>query len=145
MELDDQWFSEDGEHEGRPSLIRVRSHLTHLVGLKTHPHLLCFSWEYDENTKDGMPDSEQSSDMAMFEQTIFQALESDHLCIFYCVYLYDGMQAWYAYSADVDKSVDMMNEALSSHPAYPVEITVDKDSLWEDYKDVLDGTAYVQE
>ena len=78
--------------------------------------------------------------MARFENTVIDDLEEDLLCIFCCVYLHNGLKEWMAYTADIDATCDRLDRALASQEPYPIEITVEDDPTWAEYRNLLAET-----
>jgi hypothetical protein len=140
---DDVWFSAEGNQNGRPVLIRGRQNLRDVVGVASHPKLLRIVWEYEVIERSGLPSSELNASMANFENTILTEMERDLLCIFFCVYVHNGTKEWAAYSSDVQATCDRFNAVLADQEPYPVQLTVQDDPEWQEYKSLLRDTGMV--
>lgn len=141
MEIDDTWFFTTGEADGKPSTLRGRQNLRHLVGLKTHPRLLRIQWQYEPVNDSGMPSSDQSDQMETFENTIIPELEKDNLCIFFSIEIHNGVKEWVAYCSDVAAAGERSNKVLEGHPVYPITLTTENNPDWEQYRSMLDAVG----
>lgn len=141
LKIDDVWFVAEGEQNGRPAIIRGRQNLRHLVGLASHPQLLRIVWEYEVDHESGLPSPHLNARMGEFESLVFAELERDFLCIFFCVYLHDGLKEYIAYTSDVQATCDRFNTALAGRPPYPVQLSVEDDPDWNEYVNLMHDTG----
>jgi hypothetical protein len=139
QKFDDRWFVAEGKQAGLPVIIRARQHLQPLVSAPSHAKLLRIGWPFVPDAASGLPSREQNSRMQAFEDAIFAELERDQLCIFFCVYLHDGVKRWFAYTSDVQTTCERINAALAGHERYPIEMQVEDDPTWQEYADMLAG------
>lgn len=121
MDVDDVWFVAEGSQDSRPVLIRGRQNLSNVAGIASHPKLFRIVWEYEAKEESGLPSSELNASMADFENVIIAALERDFLCVFFCVYVHNGVKEWTAYTSDVQATCDRFNAVLAGRKPYPVE------------------------
>jgi len=145
IEIDDRWFTAEAKNEDKPVLLRGRGRLHSLMGIKSHPNLLRIRWSYDADKKNGMPSLDVLKKMSVFEQVVFEALEKEPLCIFYSIYMHNGIKDWSAYCSDLEKMNEEISAALVGHEKYPIELLVDQDPEWADYKSMLRDTNQLQE
>lgn len=145
IEIDDRWFAAEAKNNDLPVLLRGRGHLQSLMGIKSHPNLLRIRWTYDADKTTGMPAVEVIKKMAVFEQVMFETLEKEPLCIFYSIYLHNGIKEWSAYCADLERMNEEISGALVGHEKYPIELLVDQDPEWADYKAMLRDTNQLEE
>jgi len=141
IEINDQWFAAEAKNDDLPVLLRGRGQLKDLVGIKSHPNLLKIRWTYTPDAKTGMPAVEEIKKMAVFEQIVFETLEKEPLAIFYSIYLHNGMKEWSAYCSDLERVNEEISGALVGHEKYPIELLVDQDPEWADYKAMLRDTG----
>ena len=47
ISLDDNWFCAQGQQLGKPTLIRGRENLAHVMGLAAYNRLMTITWEYE--------------------------------------------------------------------------------------------------
>lgn len=145
IEINDQWFAAEAKNENLPVLLRGRGQLKELIGIKSHPNLLRIRWTYEADKNTGMPAVDVIKKMAVFEQAVFEALEKEPLCIFYSIYLHNGVKEWSAYCADLERMNEELSGALIGHEKYPIELLVDQDPAWDDYKAMLRDTNQLGE
>jgi len=141
IEINDQWFAAEAKNDDLPVLLRGRGQLKDLVGIKSHPNLLKIRWTYTPDAKTGMPAVDEIKKMAVFEQVVFETLEKEPLAIFYSIYLHNGMKEWSAYCSDLERVNEEISGALVGHEKYPIELLVDQDPEWADYKAMLRDTG----
>lgn len=141
IEIDDRWFAAEGNDDGFPVLIRGRGHLGHLVGVKSHPNILRITWDYVPDENSGMPERDIIKSMATFEDVIFSVLEKDALCVFYKIFLHNGVKEWSAYCSDIGLLQEQINKALFGHEQYPIEMVIESDVEWKDYLSLLEKTG----
>ena len=141
IKINDQWFAAEAKNDDLPVLLRGRGQLKDLIGVKSHPNLLKIRWTYTPDAKTGMPVVEEIKKMAVFEQIIFETLEKEPLAIFYSIYLHNGMKEWSAYCSDLERVNEEISGALVGHEKYPIELLVDQDPEWADYKAMLRDTG----
>ncbi len=141
LKIDQRWFIAEGKQQGLPVVIRARQNLREKRGLESHPTLLRICWQFEPEPGSGLPNPEVGARMEAFEQALFQELESDFICIFFCVYRHDGVQRWFAYTADIEVTCERINSALAGHDRYPIEMTAEPDPAWQEYADLLEGTG----
>ncbi|OUS27584.1 hypothetical protein A9Q99_14160 [Gammaproteobacteria bacterium 45_16_T64] len=141
ISIDDRWFAAEGKEDGFPILIRGRGHLKDLVGTKSHPHILRITWDYVPDENSGMPSRDLIASMASFEEAIFGALEKDNLCIFYKIYLHNGIKEWSGYCSEIEVLQEQINKALFGHEQYPIQMAIENDPEWKDYTNLLKNTG----
>lgn len=145
IEINDQWFAAEAKNEELPVLLRGRGQLSDLIGIKSHPNLLKIRWTYAADETTGMPAADMIKKMAVFEQVVFDTLEKEPLCIFYSIYLHNGIKEWSAYCSDLEKVNEEISGALIGHEKYPIELLVDQDPEWADYTAMLRDTGQLSD
>ena len=53
------------------------------------------------------------------------------------VWTTNGARDWVWYGGDGDQLVDAINRALAGHERLPIELMIEADPAWEQYKDLL--------
>lgn len=142
INFDGNWFSANDDNNGLPVILRGRNKLTPLIGLKSHPNLIKITWRYELDGPHGLAAPEEDLRMDVFERAVFDALEAETVCIFYCVYQHNGQKEWLAYCTHVDAAEEILNVALMGHEEYPIELTVEADPEWSDYQAMMAGTGH---
>jgi hypothetical protein len=137
LNIGDTWTCATGTSNGLPQLIRCRTNLDKIVGGKTHRRLLRITWKYTKTDQSGLPSAELNERMATFENAIVGELERDSLAIFVSIWVCNGVKEWSAYISDAQRTCNRLNQALESHDPFPVELTVEDDPSWQEYKSLL--------
>lgn len=140
-QINDIWFAAEAQRDGLPVFIRGRNQLQDLVGLKSHSSVIRITWEFEPANAAGMPDKQLHDNMQALEQTLFDVLEAKGLCIFYSIYLHNGMKEWSAYCCDTKQVIDLLNQALGNHEKHQINIGYKDDPEWVDYLHMLETTG----
>ena len=135
--IGDHWTCATGVNNGLPQLVRCRTNVDKIAGRKTHPRLLKITWRYPTTDKSGLPSAELNEAMATFENAVVGELERDLLAIFVSVWVCNGIKEWSAYVSDAQRTCDRLNQALESYEPFPVELTVEDDPNWREYRSLL--------
>lgn len=135
------WFCAEGRQDGRPVLIRGRQKIDEIAEAGSHPKLLRIVWRYEVVDPSGLPSSHLSAEMADFEDTVFSTLQKDGLCIFFCVYVHNGIREWLAYTSDLQATCDRFNAALAGREPYPVQLMAENDPDWQEYQSLMRETG----
>lgn len=139
----DSWFCAEGERAGLPVIIRGRQNLSSIIDATSHQKLLRITWQYAIADSVGLPDRNVAAQMSEFEDKIFDVLECDLLCVFFCVYTHNGIREWCAYSSDVQQCCNRINDTLMDETPYPIRMTVEDDPTWIEYQQLLAGVGDV--
>lgn len=136
--LNDVWAiaqATDGDH---PLIIRFRTGLERLVGDQRLPNRLTIAWSFAAAPeRSGLPDPALSEAMETFENLLSGALEPAELAVLTSVWTTNGAREWVWYGGDGDQLVDAINRALAGHERMPIELMIEADPAWEQYKDLL--------
>ena len=134
----DAWNNATGNSRGKSVLIRYRPNLEKFLGDARYPKLLTIAWQYDELNSSGMPSSEQSDEMRIFEDLVQSQLDQDGTAILAFVHTRSGIRRWNYYISDTDAVGARINEALSDRPGLPIELSVEDDAEWSEMRLLLD-------
>ena len=140
-QINDTWFAAEAQCDGLPVFIRGRNQLQDLVGLKSHSSVIRITWEFELINATGMPDKQLHKNMQALEQTLFDVLEAKGLCIFYSIYLHNGIKEWSAYCCDTKQVIELLNQALANHERHQINIGYIDDPEWDDYRHMLENTG----
>lgn len=136
------WFTVNDDNNGVPVILQGRNTLDHLIGISSHPILIRLVWKYEPAGTHGLPSEDEMARMDRFEKTVVEALEAEHICIFYCIYQHEGNKEWLAYCTNVDATEEILNVALMDHEEYPIELFEESDPEWSDYQAMMEGTGH---
>lgn len=138
IEINDTWFAAEAQKDGLPVFLRGRGKLRNLIGLESHPSLIRITWSFKPANAAGMPDMQLHKQMADFEEILINSLEQSGLCIFYSIYLHNGVKEWSAYCSNTEAVITTLNNALDNHEKYQINISHKDDPEWEDYQALME-------
>lgn len=104
----------------------------------TFSWLTVISWKYDGDDRSGMPPEEINQRMIALEHVIEQSLEDKGLCRHAYSRTGNGLKELVYYISDREDFMATFNDALESHPRYPIEINFYEDPEWEDFRKILE-------
>jgi hypothetical protein len=99
--------------------------------------LTVISWRYDGSSRNGLPDDSTNQQMIALEDAIRQHLEERQLCRHAYSRTGNGLKELVYYAADQDQFMSALNDALRSHPRYPLEIEFYSDPEWDEFQKTL--------
>lgn len=132
----DAWNIAKGTNPEKPTVLRFRPSLEAFLGDENYPRRLVIVWQFEPADASGMPTDVQSADMKDFEDMLIDALDSDRLAILAFVFTSAGSREWHFYLSDVSEVGIRINQALSTIPELPIDLTVEDDPNWDELKQV---------
>ena len=122
--------------DGRPVIFKFVDEMPPAETRTRYPWLTVISWPYDGNANNGMP--LQSTNSAMLQlEAVLEALEARRLSRHAYSRTGNNLKEFVFYIQDRDQFMDALNEALRTHPRYPIDITFYSDTAWEDHQKTL--------
>jgi uncharacterized protein DUF695 len=94
---------------------------------------IVIQWPYDG---DQMPPAEVNAAQQSFEQAVDPLASSTHSELVH-VSTGMGMKEWIFYARSREEFMDELNELLSGHPRYPIDIEFFEDPSWEVWEDMV--------
>ncbi len=135
---DDLWTVGEAEApDGVSMIVRFRSHLPSPEARALWRHLIQIGWSCESADEDGMPDDVESGLQDAFEDALRAQVEAKGDGAQVASLTGGGVREWRYYSRDPEAFFRSLNEALSSHPEYPVEFGVFEDAEWEGLSELL--------
>ena len=135
---DDHWIVGEAEAEdGVSMIVRFRSHLPSAAARADWPHLVQIGWSCESADEDGMPDDAESRLQDAFENALLASVDARADGVQVASLAGGGVREWRYYTRDPEAFFRTLNEALSSHPEYPVEFGVFEDPDWEGLAELL--------
>jgi hypothetical protein len=116
----DAWTVADGEYDGRPTLLRFRPNLAHVLGHPALPRRLVVTWTFDQDDWSGLPNSEQSKDLEWFEDCLTSALDPGRAAVLAFVFTHAGVREWHYYFSDSNIVQSRIDLALGRVVGLPV-------------------------
>jgi hypothetical protein len=126
----DQWAVAEGTHNDLPLMIRFRDKFVQGVNISNHPQLIQIFWEYSEH-ESGMPSTEDSQSMEVFENRLVEALEGDLTGVLSAVITTNGVREWVYYCKSTDSFAKKLHNMPQESEPYPIGIEAGNDPDWE--------------
>lgn len=128
------WSVGKAQIQGKPVIYKFMNEFPDEVTRRRIPWLTVVSWKYDGGARNGMPPEPINESMIKLEDGL-ETIEGRGR-LYFDVYSATGnnLKEFVFYIADRDKFMSNLNDALNSHPAYPIEINFYKDTEWSDLK-----------
>ena len=101
------------------------------------PWLTIVSWKYDGSSKNGMPPEETNSQMIKLEDTLSAKCENSPNSTWVFNRTGNHLKEFVYYIKDRDLFIEKLNESLSAHPRYPIEINFYNDATWSELRGLL--------
>ncbi|WP_093286236.1 DUF695 domain-containing protein [Pseudoxanthomonas sp. CF125] len=137
----DRWSLAEGTHNDKPLVIRFRDEFLNKPDLSSHPRLVRVVWSYQANTS-GMPGSDASDQMGVFEDRLVAAVEPSQTAVLVAVLTNDGQREWLFYTPDVSEFGRRLTEMPQEKDRYPIDISTESDPEWSTFYDnILPGVA----
>ena len=135
---DDLWSVGEAEApDGVSMIVRFRSHLPAPAAREAWRHLVQIGWSCESADDDGMPDDVESGLQDAFEDALLGQVDAQGHGAQVASLTGGGVREWRYYTRDPEAFFGALNEALSSHPEYPLEFTVFEDPEWEGLAELL--------
>ncbi len=136
--LDDVWAIAQGTDGDHPLIVRYRTGLERLFGDQRLQNRLTIAWSFESAPeRSGLPDAALSDAMEAFENLLSAALEPAELAVLTSVWTINGTREWVWYAGEGERLVDAINDALAGHERLPIELMIEADPEWEQYKGIL--------
>lgn len=130
----DDWTLAQGEIDGSPVVIRMRSTLPSIADCELHSRLLIVSWAYTPN-ESRMPESDIHSRMNTLEDALESGTEKRGIAYQAVSLTGGGEKQWRYYASDTDQFLESLNEDLAGYKPFPIEIRDFDDPDWNGLKE----------
>lgn len=135
---DDEWTVGEAQAEdGVSMIVRFRSHLPSPAARAEWPHLIQIGWSCESADDDGMPDDVETGLQVAFEDALRKGVEARGDGAQVASLTGGGVREWRYYTRDPDAFFRSLNEALNSHPEYPLEFGAFEDPEWDGLSELL--------
>jgi len=139
-DLDDAWILAQGEENGKSLIVRCRQNLSQIVAPESYPKMIQIVWEFDVDEESGLPSPALNDRMIEFEDLLIPGLEEDLTCVFFGVYVHNGVRVWSAYTGDPEAVCERINDIFADRNPYPLQISAEDDPDWTEYAGLLAST-----
>lgn len=135
---DDMWTVGEAEaDDGVSMIVRFRSHLPSPTAREEWRHLIQVGWSCESADEDGMPDDIESGLQDAFEDAVRTQVEARGDAAQVASLTGGGVREWRYYTRDPEAFFRSLNQALGSHPEYPLEFGAFEDPEWEGLSELL--------
>ena len=125
----DGWSVAEGENGGGPLVIRFRDGFQDRPDVTALSHLVRVVWRYAPSGS-GMPDAPEADAMALFEDRLVAATESDQSAVLAAVITSAGTREWLFYVADVADFGRRLTGMPQEKYRYPIDLIAERDTEW---------------
>ncbi len=131
--MQDRWILAQGEEEGRPILLRLRSETPPGIELGDYPILLNVYWGFKDPDNNGMPSDSTLAAMGDLEKSLDELEYAGH-GFFTLSITGNQRKEWIWYIRDRSEFMRELNRVLGGHEPFPIELRAQQDSEWQAYK-----------
>ena len=132
----DSWAAATGAKDARPVIYRYRMNRPHGADWRSFPLALSVRWPYDVNTQNGMPPAADNEQQCEFEDAIISIGEG-HEGSLMLVTTGNGEKQWLFFVQDPEAWIATLNERLTGHDRYPLEIDHWPDAEWTTWHEFI--------
>ncbi|MBS0432407.1 MAG: DUF695 domain-containing protein [Proteobacteria bacterium] len=133
----DVWATATGKEDGLPLIFRFRMHMPLAVSrISDFPILINVYWSYDGSSNNGMPPPEDNERQIAFEDAITPLDGEEHLAYLMLVVTGNSRKEWIFYAQNFELWLARMNDLLSGHSLYPIQIETNDDPDWAAWRDI---------
>ncbi|AFM13965.1 hypothetical protein Turpa_3327 [Turneriella parva DSM 21527] len=129
---------------GRPVIWKFINEIPNDAKRRKLPWLTVISWKYDGDSNNGMPSKDVNDQMIRLEETIEQRLEKKGFCEHANSRTGNNLKEFVYYIANREQFMARFNEALTEHPAYPIEINFYEDPEWKEFASLINDFGGAQ-
>ena len=145
MKLTDNWFSTMAETEnGMPIFISGRDNINDFCDSGKFKERIEIYWQY-QSAHNGMPSDSEAELMEQVIDKLKQAVEKDKLAILTGMYTGAGERTLVFYARTSRIFGERLNEALSSFPILPINLYVEIDPDWNEYKEMYETKQFSED
>ncbi len=126
----DQWAVAEGTHNDLPLMIRFRNKLSFGRSTSNHPQLIRIYWDYTSH-ESGMPSTDDSQSMEVFENRLVEALETDLSGVLAAAITTNGYREWVWYCQSTEIFAEKLHNMPQEADPYPIEIEAESDPEWD--------------
>ncbi|WP_372870861.1 DUF695 domain-containing protein [Shewanella sp.] len=132
------YFTAQGEQDGKPVIYRSMEKVPEGQNESDYPTLINIYWPFEADENNGMPNAQTNHDQIAFEDTLDQ-LDQNGVSHLMLVVTGNGRKEWVWYVKDVEGWMIKLNERLSGHKVYPIQIEINQDPEWATYHNFVAG------
>ncbi|MHB0937142.1 MAG: DUF695 domain-containing protein [Armatimonadota bacterium] len=122
---------------GETVIIRIRIEKPQLAIKKDLSSVIVIEWPFESD--DSMPSEEDYSRMQEFESSIDDLTGDNGFAEMVMARTGFGKRDWLFYTDNQDRFMQQLNNLLSGHERYPIQITFGDDPTWCHWQEILDS------
>ncbi|ALN18602.1 Family of uncharacterised function (DUF695) [Ectopseudomonas mendocina] len=126
------WSVAKATVEGKPIIYKFIADAPPLNIQQKMPWLTVISWKYEASGNNGLPPAQINKEMIRLEDGLETIGGNGTLYLDAYTATGNGLKEFVYYIADREAFMANVNEALSDHPVYPIEINFYEDRDWSD-------------
>lgn len=136
IKVTDEWWTSPTESEtGGLIIVTGRRNVEVFIETGKYNDRVEVTWKY-ESDKNGLPDFKTSSLMEEITDAFNKEFNSDPVAVLTGIYTGDGERNWIFYTRSLHIFERKFNEILSPYELLPLSLYVEKDSEWNEYKEM---------
>lgn len=144
MKLTEEWFSTMAETDsGLPMFIAGRDNIEEFIESGKFKERIEIYWKY-KSGYNSMPTDEEGKLMESVLETLRSTMEKDKLAILTGIYTGNGERTMVFYARTSKIFGERLNEALKDFEMLPIEIYVEIDAEWNEYKEMCEIKPYAE-
>ena len=129
---EDQWMVAQGEHDGRPMLVRVNTSAKAYAGHPGLPVRLGIAVPFHAPRADGMPEKAESQQLGAIEDRVFEVLGTGGRVVL--VITTGGMREFVSYVRSREIAAELAQAVKAATTTHEVQHYVDDDPAWKVYQ-----------
>ena len=138
LKIGNEWWTSPTESEtGALIMVTGRQGVEPVIATGKYNDRIEITWKYTPE-KNGMPDFKTSSLMEQVTDALNNAFAKDSAAVMTGIYTGDGERNWVFYTLNPKKFQYMLNDALKDFELLPITLYAEKDSEWNEYREMKD-------
>jgi Family of unknown function (DUF695) len=121
------------ESTGRAIIFRFVKEFGKKFERHRQPVRAILAWKYETET--GMPSYVERQRMDLMEDALAETLEKSGFATLALVSTGEGLREWTYYAGSESEFFALLNQGLSAHAAYPINIHISEDPQWSMYNE----------
>lgn len=136
MKLKDEWWTAPTQADnGKTVMVTGRDGVDEAMNSGKYNDRIEITWKYTADSS-GMPLDEDSKLIGEVDDALREAFKKEKACILTGIYTGDGRRDWIVYTKNPRIFNSVLNRALVDFPLLPIELYAEKDSEWEEYREM---------
>lgn len=140
LKLTDEWWTCPAEADnGKLIMVTGRRDMEAVIATGKYNYRVEITWKYEDDFN-GMPDEATSTLMEEVQDALQADFMKDPIAVLTGVYTGNGERNWVFYTMNLRIFDRKLNENLAQFDLLPLEIYVENDPEWNEYKEMREAT-----